>query len=258
MARQSSSSQQPRSSRGGRVALTGAVAAGVAVHHRPRLHLPSVHGPKLGASGRSRGRVGRRGPAAVAVGRVAPLPRITVAAVSVRRRGASPRVAAPRRAAAPAVRVRAAAVPARVAPRRAGVSRTAVLARPSAVSSTRPRVRSPRVAARVSPPPRPVVVAGRGRRLSIAQAAAHQQRLATQHRDLSRRGHGNRAARRMVAARAAAPSSGHHKGLSRSNRVKSQSQQRLLFARHEAYAHEAAKRGAAYQALPDRVRPRGT
>jgi hypothetical protein len=49
---------------------------------------------------------------------------------------------------------------------------------------------------------------------------------------------------------------GHERGLSRTNSVKSKRQQRYLFAHHLATAHAAAKRGAAYAALPDRARPR--
>jgi hypothetical protein len=81
-------------------------------------------------------------------------------------------------------------------------------------------------------------------------------RLSAQTRDTTRRGSGNKARRRAVAARAASASSSHVRGLSRSNAVKSKAQQRLLYARGYTYAHSAAKRGGAYKALPDRVKPR--
>jgi hypothetical protein len=101
--------------------------------------------------------------------------------------------------------------------------------------------------------------AGRERRLTVEQAAAHKQRLTAQTRDTSRRGKGSRAQRRIVAARAtAAPVSGHVKGLSRTNRVKSRAQQRWAFAHGVPWAHAAAKRGGAYKALPTRVRARAT
>lgn len=86
----------------------------------------------------------------------------------------------------------------------------------------------------------------------MAQAVAHQQRLSSQHRDLAARGKGSRAARRLVAMHAAAGRSGRG-GLSKTGNVKSKAQQRYLFAHHFAFAHRAAKSGAAYKALPTRV-----
>jgi hypothetical protein len=124
----------------------------------------------------------------------------------------------------------------------------------------KPRVsRASRVAVRVParPSPQRQPTAGRGRGLSIAQAFAHKERLSSQHRDLSQRGKGSRARRRVLASTPGANAgSGHVRGLSRFDRTKSKAQQRLLFARGYAYAHAAAKRGAGYKALPDRVVPK--
>jgi hypothetical protein len=221
MARQSASGQQqPRSSRGGRVALAGGLAAAGAAHNRPR-PLSHLRVPRLGIgarpSSRRRGSVARASSGATVR---APHPLRATASVQPRQ----PRVAV-------------------------SVQRRRQVSAPRRQVSA-PPVTAPSVAAAPAP---------KRRGLSDRQLSAHARRLSAQSRDLGARGKGSRAQRRLASGRSqtapAVPrSDGHVRGLSRGNRVKSRAQQRLLFARHEAYAHAAAKRGAAYQALPDHVR----
>lgn len=86
--------------------------------------------------------------------------------------------------------------------------------------------------------------------MTVSEAAGHVERLALQHRDLAPRGKGLKAAKRAAALK--------HPGLSRNGKVVSKSQQRKFFADPalRQYAHQVAKRGAAFEALPERKRTR--
>jgi len=124
------------------------------------------------------------------------------------------------------------------------------------VSSPSPVVAKPSRAPALESPDGQALARGvrgtsRPRRLTIGQAAAHVERLALQHRDTAPRGKGSKARKRAAALQQ------RQRGLSRTGKVVSKSQQRKFFADPalRQYAHQVAKRGAAFKALPERKRP---
>jgi hypothetical protein len=135
--------------------------------------------------------------------------------------------------------------------------------RPSGVRVTvsGPRVAVPRAPLPEARPLEPMHTREPGERprsLTIDQAAAHASRLFNQTRDLSERGHGNKAARRRIEL-AEAKRGNLHPGLSRGGKTLSKAQQRKFFAdpKLRRYAKEVARRGAAFKALPERRKPPG-
>jgi hypothetical protein len=87
--------------------------------------------------------------------------------------------------------------------------------------------------------------------MTLHEMAGHVERLALQHRDTGARGKGSKARKRAAALRQ------RQRGLSRTGKVVSKAQQRLFWADPalRKYAHKVSKKGAAFQALPERKRP---
>lgn len=96
--------------------------------------------------------------------------------------------------------------------------------------------------------------------MTIEQVAATRRRLLEQTRDEAPRGKGSKALRRRLSLIEASGRPGPHlRGLSRTGKTQSKAQQRLFFANPalRRFAHDVARRGAAFKTLPERKHPPG-